>query len=518
MSKGELAEWVGQATVDDRRFCVDMRLSRSVEEDGDVEEFAVALNLENEGSGGRIGFDGLLEALESGHGLVVETADHVAGKKRNIGARAAGASGDDDAIRIAKAANERSGLLIDFDAENAETGDEILVGVGKGTELVEVLRFLGGLHLKGFVLVATLDLDGDLVGGVAQEELVVDGRKIVDGLAVDGDKDVADHESSSFGGPAGLNIGDDDAVIARQSEAGGHRGSDGLDANADFLATKMTKLLELAKDGADGGAGNSEAEAFVAAGLRKDEGVHADDFAVHVDERAARITGVDGGVGLEVDQRRIGIKLTRDRGDDAMGDGIAETFGAAEGENGVALADVAICGEGKGGELGTVNLEESEIFFPGDADDLCGQYFNAGRERRGERTVGLRRREDDLDALCAIDDVGVGDDVAVGFNDEAGANGALASENDCGAATVGILEGRVGGDDDLDDAGGDLLDEVIHGGVEGGGGGGLRECGAGEERKKEERCDAARAKDTSTKDRCNGHGRLLGCLEKRRGV
>ncbi len=45
--------------------------------------------------------------------------------------------------------------------------------------------------------------------------------------------------------------------------------------------------------------GHGEADALRAHGLGVDGGVHADDLAGHIDERAAGVAGVDGGVGLD---------------------------------------------------------------------------------------------------------------------------------------------------------------------------------------------------------------------------
>ncbi len=89
---------------------------------------------------------------------------------------------------------------------------------------------------------------------------------------------------------------------------------------------------------------HGEADALRAHGLGVDGGVHADDLAGHVDERTAGVAGVDGGVGLDealelvcetplarglVDGAVLG-------GDDAGGDGLRETEGAADGEDPVA--------------------------------------------------------------------------------------------------------------------------------------------------------------------------------------
>jgi hypothetical protein len=53
---------------------------------------------------------------------------------------------------------------------------------------------------------------------------------------------------------------------------------------------------------------------------RHDRGIDADDLALHVDERAAGIAGVDGGVGLEEVVEGALTDLARLRADDAGGD------------------------------------------------------------------------------------------------------------------------------------------------------------------------------------------------------
>jgi hypothetical protein len=65
-----------------------------------------------------------------------------------------------------------------------------------------------------------------------------------------------------------------------------------------------------------------ERDAHVAAGAAVDLRVDADDFAAHVDQRAARIARIDGDVGL--DQRQQVVGLARLGRDDAGGDGVLE--------------------------------------------------------------------------------------------------------------------------------------------------------------------------------------------------
>ena len=61
--------------------------------------------------------------------------------------------------------------------------------------------------------------------------------------------------------------------------------------------------------------------------------------------------------------------------------------------------------------------------------------------------------------------MGVGDDVAVGIDDEAGADSALASDDHAGVAALSFQR-TVAGHQDLDDAGRNLLDEGVDGLVE----------------------------------------------------
>ena len=89
----------------------------------------------------------------------------------------------------------------------------------------------------------------------------------------------------------------------------------------------------------DGVRRHGEADALVAGGLGVDGGVHADDFAIHVQQRAAGVAGIDGGVGLdEVLELAAGAGLDGAvlGGDDAGGHGLRQREGAADGFNPVA--------------------------------------------------------------------------------------------------------------------------------------------------------------------------------------
>ena len=92
--------------------------------------------------------------------------------------------------------------------------------------------------------------------------------------------------------------------------------------------------------------GNREADAFVAAAGAGDGRVDADHFAAQVEQRAAAVAGIDGGVGLQevlilhavVAQLQVAAALGAD---DAVGDGVAQAEGAADGQHEVADVELA---------------------------------------------------------------------------------------------------------------------------------------------------------------------------------
>ena len=223
------------------------------------------------------------------------------------------------------------------------------------------------------------------------------------------------------GGTFGENVGDDYTDVSRQAERlreiereGLHVGADGAPADASVFSNLLVGV-------ANDAAGDGEADTFVAAGFRVDEGVDADDVAVGVDERAAAVAGIDGGVGLDVDHRVVGIGLAEDGADEAHADGVFEAFGTAEGEDELAFLDFFVAADLESRKVGRFDFEDGEIDELAEADDTSGKDF-AARFKRGCRLrAGRFRSEDDANAFGAFDDVIVGDDVAVGIDDDAGA-------------------------------------------------------------------------------------------------
>ena len=84
-----------------------------------------------------------------------------------------------------------------------------------------------------------------------------------------------------------------------QAQALGDLVGDVLDMHAEPAAPRLAELPQLIDDLHGAVRGHGKADADRAAGRRDDGGVHADDLAVHVEQRAAGIALVDGGVGLQ---------------------------------------------------------------------------------------------------------------------------------------------------------------------------------------------------------------------------
>ena len=154
--------------------------------------------------------------------------------------------------------------------------------------------------------------------------------------------------------------------------------------------------------------GNRKTHALIAAAAGKNGGVDADEFALGVDQRAAGIARVDSGVGLD----EIFVVLNAEIGaaggaDDAHGDGLADAEGIADGESEIADFYLGRIAERNGGEMVGVDFQHGDVGLGIAADDVGGEFTLVAQ---GNFDVG-----------GAIDHVIVGEDVAVGADDHAGA-------------------------------------------------------------------------------------------------
>ena len=190
-------------------------------------------------------------------------------------------------------------------------------------------------------------------------------------------------------------------------EALGDVVGDLLDAHAEPAAPRLAELAELIDDGDRGVRRHRKADADRAAGRRDDRGVDADDVAVEVEQRAAGIAAIDGGVGLNVIVVRARIDVAVARRNDAGSHRAAEAERVADRDHPFAEPQlVAVAELDRLKRLVGMDAQQGQIALGVLADQL-GRKLGAVVE-------------DDVDLVGIGDHVVVGDDDAGRVDDEAG--------------------------------------------------------------------------------------------------
>ena len=183
---------------------------------------------------------------------------------------------------------------------------------------------------------------------------------------------------------------------------------DRLDLHAEPAAIDGAAGHQVLDDVLGGRGGDGEGDADIAARRREDGGVDADHFAIEVEGRAAGIAVVHGSVDLDEVVIRAGADVAAARRDDARRHRAAEAERIADRDHPVADANLGIIGEIDVGELAAaIDLEDREIGLGVGADQLGIELL---------AVIG-----DDGEGLAAVDDVVVGDEIAVLGDEEAGA-------------------------------------------------------------------------------------------------
>ena len=251
---------------------------------------------------------------------------------------------------------------------------------------------------------------------------------VFDVAAVDRDEDVA-RLNARLGGAAVRGNDADDHTVGEPVHATDRRGLSGLELNADGAANDfMFRSDEHVVDVGDDVGGHGEADTLRTHGLGIDGGVHADDLAGHIDERAAGVAGVDGRIGLDKAlELRLGDAVGAGLldaavlgGDNACRYGLRQREGAADGKNPVSdLCAVGVAEFDGGKRFLGIDLDDGDVGVFVDSDYSGGTAWIAG-------LVGIAG-ELDVDLVGFIDDVVVGDDVAAGVDDEAGTESAAFS-------------------------------------------------------------------------------------------
>lgn len=209
--------------------------------------------------------------------------------------------------------------------------------------------------------------DGD-GGGEADDfgdEVAVEFVDARNGLAGKGDDDIAFAEAGAACGAAGFDAGDEDAVFDRQVVKPDDAPVDGhfLADDADPTAADSSLLDQPCGDEFGGVAGDGEADAL---GGQYHRRIHADDFATRIHQRAAGISWVQGGVGLDhvVNQPAgLGAHGTSQRANHTGGDGVLESVRAADGDGDLSDADGIRVAQPRMGEPRGVDANHRQIRF-----------------------------------------------------------------------------------------------------------------------------------------------------------
>ena len=237
-----------------------------------------------------------------------------------------------------------------------------------GIELLLLAQFLfrrapadGQIDAAGFTVADQFDRDGRAGPDIGDKEGQRLFRRHI--LAVDLRHDVASLDAGLFGRFAGLDRLDEFTALLRNaqrcSQIVGHR----LDLHTQITAFDFHAVTQLLHDRRGDLGGDGKADAHAAARRREDRVVDADDIALHVEQRTARIAAVDAGVGLDVAVVCAALSGdTLDGRNDAGRYRSAQAEGIADGHHPVARSRLTRIAEFDEGEsLAAADLQHREI-------------------------------------------------------------------------------------------------------------------------------------------------------------
>ena len=228
------------------------------------------------------------------------------------------------------------------------------------------------------------------------------------GFVVEREDDVVRPEAGAVARRAGRDVLHERPAADRQLERPLQIGVDIRGAHADIAARHAAAGAKLRQDRR--GAVDRDREPDVA-GARADRGVDADDLAPRVDQRPAAVPEVDRRVGLDVVVEARIEELPAEVADDADRHGVLVAERVADREDPLAHPQRRRIAERRDRQPGlAVDLDQRDVGVGIGADDA--------------RAESPAVRQLHRDPLGAIDDVVVGQDAAVGVDDEAAAGAA----------------------------------------------------------------------------------------------
>ena len=138
----------------------------------------------------------------------------------------------------------------------------------------------------------------------------------------------------------------------------------------DLTAMHVSIFSQRGVNIADNIARNREPDSFTASGLRKDECVDPNQTALHVYQRAAAVSRIDGSIRLYIDPGIIFAQLTRRGADHTHADGIVHSERAAECQHQFALFDIQRITETQRRQVRGLDFQQSEVEQTILADEL----------------------------------------------------------------------------------------------------------------------------------------------------
>ena len=272
----------------------------------------------------------------------------------------------------------------------------------------------GFADLRGDRLAAAVTLNGqlDLLAHRRQADFIAQVRDPVHRLAVHFQHHVAGLEPRFIGGAFRQHIGDHHALAALHLEGAGQFLGEILNGHAEHPAAYFAVLDQLVHNVHRHVGGDGEADAHIAAGGGEDGGVDTDQLAVEIDQRAAGVARVNGGVGLN----KILVALDTQAGaaqrrHDTGGHRLTETEGVADGDHEITHLETGGIGDTDLRQvLGAFQFQHRQVDFLVQAHQFRRQFTAVDQGHFD--FVGVSRH------------MGVGEHVAlVGVDDHAGAGG-----------------------------------------------------------------------------------------------
>ena len=216
-----------------------------------------------------------------------------------------------------------------------------------------------------------------------------------------------DHVTRLDAGLGGWGIGfhgrDQRTLSLAQADGFGNVLGDLPDLHADAPSRDLAGGAQLVADAHGLVDRNREADPHETAGTRIDLAVDAHDLAAHVQQRAARVAGIDGHIGL--DEGQIVSRVALLGADDACGDRVVEAEGRSDGHHPLTDLETVHVADLHGGQSGGIDLDHSHVGALVAAHDL------------GLELTLVGQRDDDL--VSTFDHVGIGHHKAVRRQDEA---------------------------------------------------------------------------------------------------